>query len=123
MRQDRGGRGRHEPPQNDGTRRAFGCLQMVANIGLLHQWETPFASSRKTTRQPTKKDGQRPIPLSRPKGERLKARGSMARGVPCPPQEPEKGMRPSTRPHPQAGAAKRAQKPQQPKGDDGTQKR
>lgn len=70
-RQDRGGRGRHEPPQNDGTRRAFGCLQMVANIGLLHQWETPFASSRKTTRQPTKKDARRAIPLSRPKGERL----------------------------------------------------
>ena len=71
MRQDRGGRGRHEPPQNDGTRRAFGCLQMVANIGLLHQWETPFASSRKTTRQPTKKGARRAIPLSRPKGERL----------------------------------------------------
>lgn len=37
-----------------------------------------------------KRNGRRPIPLSRPKGERPKARGLMARGVPAPRRSPKR---------------------------------
>lgn len=72
---------------------------MVANLGQLHQGETPCRHSRKTVRQPTKKGSEATTAVP------SEARGALA---PCrvagraahPPQEPDKGNGHETRPQP-----------------------